>query len=39
MGAPHEGRTNVIILTANGRIKGYIGLLPGARVTDYILAA
>lgn len=39
MGAPHEGRTKVIILTANYRIKGTIDLLPGARVTDYILAA
>lgn len=39
MGAPHEGRTKVIILTANYRIKGYVDLLPGARVTDYIIGA
>jgi len=39
MGASHQERTKVIILTANYRIKGYIDLLPGARVTDYILAA
>ena len=39
MGAPHEGRTKIIILTASYRIKGYIDLLPGSRVTDYIVGA
>lgn len=34
-----EGRTKVVILTGTYRIKGYIDLLPGARVTDYILGA
>lgn len=32
-------RTKVIILTSSFRIKGYIDLLPGARVTDYIVGA
>jgi len=31
-----ETRTKVTILTATYRIKGYIDLVPGARVTDYI---
>jgi hypothetical protein len=35
----HENRTKVVILTGTYRIKGYIDLLPGARVTDYILGA
>ncbi len=39
MGAPREGRTKIIILTASYRIKGTIDLLPGARVTDYIVGA
>ncbi len=34
-----ESRTKVVILTGSYRIKGYIDLLPGARVTDYILGA
>ena len=32
-----ESKTKVTILTANYRIKGYIDLLPGSRVTDYIV--
>jgi hypothetical protein len=31
-----ETRTKVTILTASYRIKGYIDLIPGARVTDYM---
>jgi len=38
MGAS-ENRTRVVILTAAYRIKGTIDLLPGARVTDYIVGA
>jgi hypothetical protein len=34
-----ESKTKVTILTANYRIKGYIDLLPGSRVTDYIVDA
>jgi hypothetical protein len=34
-----EHRTKVVILTGTYRIKGYIELVPGARVTDYILGA
>jgi hypothetical protein len=34
-----ESKTKVTILTANYRIKGYIDLLPGSRVTDYIVEA
>lgn len=33
----HENMTKVTILTGSYRIKGYIDLLPGARVTDYML--
>lgn len=32
----HEGKTRVMILTETYRIKGYIDLLPGARVTDFM---
>lgn len=32
-----EDRTKVSILTQNYRVKGYIDLLPGARVTDYLM--
>ena len=32
-----EHRTKVTILTPNYRIKGYIDVLPGARVTDFIV--
>ena len=35
----HANRTKVVILTDTYRIKGSIELLPGARVTDYILGA
>jgi hypothetical protein len=38
MGA-RENQTKVVILTASYRIKGYIDVLPGARVTDYMLGA
>jgi hypothetical protein len=33
---PADGRTRVTILTGTYRIKGYIDLLPGARVTDFM---
>lgn len=35
----NENRTKVTILTGAYRIKGYIDLLPGARLTDYIVEA
>jgi len=34
-----EHRKKVVILTGTYRIKGFIELVPGARVTDYILGA
>jgi hypothetical protein len=34
-----ETRTKVTIFTATYRIKGYIDLLPGARVTDFMTGA
>ncbi|OGA06128.1 MAG: hypothetical protein A3I00_01340 [Betaproteobacteria bacterium RIFCSPLOWO2_02_FULL_64_12] len=34
-----EHRTKVIILTGSYRIKGYIDLVPGARITDYMAEA
>ncbi len=34
-----ETRTKVTILTVSYRIKGYIDLLPGSRVTDYMTGA
>lgn len=34
---PDESKTKVIILTRSYRIKGYIHLLPGARVTDFLV--
>ena len=37
--AEDESKTKVTILTANYRIKGYIDLLPGSRLTDYIVDA
>ena len=37
--AENENRTKVTILTGSYRIKGYIELLPGARVTDYMVEA
>ena len=35
----NENRTKVTILTGTYRIKGFIELLPGARVTDYMVEA
>ena len=35
----NENKTQVTILTGTYRIKGYINLLPGARVTDYMVDA
>ena len=32
-----ENRMKVTILTGTYRVKGYIELLPGARVTDYLI--
>ena len=37
--AVDESMTRVTILTATYRIKGYIHLLPGARMTDYMTEA
>jgi hypothetical protein len=37
--AEDAGRTKVTILTGTYRIKGYIDLLPGARMTDYMTDA
>ena len=37
--AADESKTQVTILTGNYRIKGHIDLLPGARMTDYIVEA
>jgi hypothetical protein len=37
--AIQETRTKVVILTGTYRIKGYIDLVPGARVTDYMVEA
>jgi len=34
-----ETRTKVTILTGTYRIRGYIDLLPGSRVTDFMLGA
>ena len=34
-----EEKTKVTILTSHYRIKGYIDLLPGARVTDFMAEA
>lgn len=34
-----EARTKITIFTASYRIKGYIDLLPGSRVTDYMTGA
>jgi hypothetical protein len=34
-----ETRTKVTIFTSSYRIKGYIDLIPGARVTDYMTEA
>lgn len=37
--ATAENRTKVTILTGNHRIRGYIDVLPGARVTDFVVEA
>ena len=37
--AAQETGTKVTIFTGSYRIKGYIDLLPGARVTDYMAEA
>ncbi|HWQ37781.1 MAG TPA: hypothetical protein VNM24_04090 [Burkholderiales bacterium] len=34
-----DNKTKVTILTGSYRIKGYIDLMPGARVTDYMIDA
>ena len=34
--ADNATRTKVTILTGSYRIKGFIDLIPGARVTDYV---
>ena len=34
-----DSRTRVTIFTGSYRIKGYIDLLPGSRVTDYMTEA
>lgn len=34
-----ENRTRVTIFTGSYRVKGYIDLIPGARVTDYMAEA
>ena len=38
-GPSEELRTKVTILTGTYRIRGYIDLLPGARVTDFMTEA
>jgi hypothetical protein len=37
--AAEGNRTKVTLLTGTYRIKGYIDLLPGARVTDFMVEA
>ena len=37
--ATDPSKTKITILTGSYRIKGYIDLLPGARLTDYIVEA
>ena len=39
MQQPDPNRTRVTIFTSTYRIKGYIDLIPGARVTDYMAEA
>jgi len=36
---PDPNKTKVTILTGTYRIKGYIELMPGARVTDFMVQA
>jgi hypothetical protein len=35
----HEDKTRVNILTRSYRIRGYVEVVPGARVTDFIVGA
>ena len=35
--ATDENRTKVTILTGSYRIRGYVDVLPGSRVTDFIV--
>ena len=35
----NDHRSQVIILTGTYRVKGFIDLVPGARVTDYLVEA
>ena len=35
----NQNRTRVTLLTGSYRIKGYIDLIPGARVTDFMTEA
>jgi hypothetical protein len=35
--ASEESRTTITILTDSYRIKGFIDLLPGSRITDYLV--
>lgn len=35
----HESMTKVTLLTGSYRIRGYIDLLPGARITDFMQGA
>ena len=37
--APAENRTKVNILTNTYRVRGYIDVLPGARITDFVIQA
>lgn len=37
--ADHESRTRVLLLAEAYRIKGEIELVPGARLTDYMIEA
>ncbi len=39
MPSEDETKTKVTILTSSYRVKGYIDLIPGARVTDYMAQA
>ena len=34
-----EQRTRITVLTGTYRVKGFIDLVPGARVTDYLVEA
>jgi len=36
---PDEGKTRITILTSSYRVRGYIDLVPGARVTDFMAEA